>query len=197
MRLLVVYAHPSPESYCSALLRTTVAALNAGGHELRIRDLYAMHFDPVMRRSEWESYLGAPERNACLQAEHIADLSWSEGIVLVFPTWWYGPPAILKGWLERVWVPGVAFDIPPTRHGRITRKLDNMRLVVIVTTSGSPWWWLRVMRDPGRSLFTRAVRALVHPRARMIWLQLYRMNHCTGPERARFLRRVDNALQKI
>lgn len=197
MRLLVVFAHPSPDSFGGALFRAAVATLGAGGHEVRIRDLYAMEFDPVMRRAEWEAYLAAPERNECLHAAHIADLRWTEGLVLIYPTWWYGPPAMLKGWFERVWLPNVTFEIPRHRFGRITRKLDNLRLFIGITTSGSPWWWLRLMRDPGRSLFTRGLRPLMHPRSRIRWHQLHRMNHATMRDRERFLRRVTAALEKV
>jgi putative NADPH-quinone reductase len=197
LRLLLVFAHPSPESYCAALFRAAQETLGAKGHELRVRDLYALEFDPVMQREEWEGYMQAADANARLHGSEIADLRWAEGLILIYPTWWYGPPAILKGWLERIWIPGVAFEIPKSRFGRVTRKLDNIRLFVAITTSGSPWWWLKLIRDPGRSLFTGAMRPLMHPRCRFLWNQLYRMNHCTTRERERFMHRVTTNLGKV
>lgn len=197
MRLLLVFAHPSPDSFGARLNRAAVEALTAGGHELRCRDLYAEGFDPVMREAEWRAYFENPAANEALHARDVADLRWAEGLVLVYPTWWYGPPSILKGWFERVWLPGVTFEIPKSRFGRVTRKLDNIRLFAVVTTSGSPWWWLRLIRDPGRNLFLRAMRPMFHPRCRFLWHQLHAMNHVTTADRARFLARVTATLKEV
>ncbi len=197
MRLLVVTAHPSRESYGAKLQKTTVETLAAGGHDLRIRDLYAENFDPVMREEEWRAYFESPTASETVFADHIADIRWAEGLVFVYPTWWYGPPAILKGWFERVWLPGVTFEVPKTRIGRVTRKLDNIRLFVVVTTSGSPWWWLRLIRDPGRNMFMRGIRPLLHPRCRFVWRQLHAMNHVTPADRNRHMARVADTLRKL
>lgn len=197
MRLLVVFAHPSDTSFGAALHARALEVLGAGGHELRSRDLYRMGFDPVLSRQEWDDYLARPEVNAAAQAEHIADIRWAEGLVLVYPTWFYGPPAILKGWLERVWLPGVTFEIPASRFERPRPLLRNIRLLIGITTSGSPWWWIRLIRDPGRSLFTRGLRPLFHPRARVIWRQLYSMNHATDRDRTQFLAKVEATLRRV
>lgn len=197
MRLLVVAAHPNADSFNARLRRTVEETLRAGGHELRVRDLYAEGFDPVMDAAEWRAYFDDPAATEARLADHVADLRWAEGLVLVYPTWWYGPPAMLKGWFERVWLPGVTFRVPKTRFGRVSRTLDNLRLFVVVTTSGSPWWWLRLVRDPGRNLFTRAMRPLLHPRCRVVWRQLHAMNHATTKDRERFVARVQDTLRKV
>lgn len=197
MRLLVIFCHPSEDSFGAAVLSRAVAALEAGGHELCLRDLYRMGFDPVLSRTEWEDYLANPEANHARQADHIADLQWAEGLVVVYPTWFYGPPAMLKGWLERVWLPGVTFEIPRFKGDRPRPRLQNIRLFVGLTTSGSPWWWLRVIRDPGRSLFTRGLRPLFNRRARVVWRQLHSMNNATARDRARFLDRVESTLKAL
>lgn len=197
MRLLVVFAHPCPESFGASLCRAAVESLTAGGHEVRLRDLYAEGFDPVIREAEWRDYFADPAASAARLAGDLADLRWAEGLVLVYPTWWYGPPAMLKGWFERVWLPGATFAIPSGRFGRVTRRLDNIRFFAVVTTSGSPWWWLRVIRDPGRNLFMRGMRPLLHPRCRVLWRQLHAMNHATDAERDRFRARVAAALRAI
>jgi putative NADPH-quinone reductase len=197
LRLLVVFAHPCPESFGASLCRAAVESLTAGGHEVRLRDLYAEGFDPVIREAEWRDYFADPAASAARLAGDLADLRWAEGLVLVYPTWWYGPPAMLKGWFERVWLPGATFAIPSGRFGRVTRRLDNIRFFAVVTTSGSPWWWLRVIRDPGRNLFMRGMRPLLHPRCRVLWRQLHAMNHATDAERDRFRARVAAALRAI
>jgi NAD(P)H dehydrogenase (quinone) len=197
MRLLVVFAHPSTESFGAAIFRAATEALGRAGHELRIRDLYREGFDPVLRPEHWTCYLSEPERNVARVADHVADLKWAEGLVVIYPTWFYGPPAILKGWLERVFLPGVSFEIPASPRARAKGKLQNIRLFVGITTSGSPWWWLRLIRDPGRSLFTRGLRVLFHPRARMLWRQLHAMNHQTDAGRRAFLARIARDLEAI
>jgi NAD(P)H dehydrogenase (quinone) len=197
MRLLVVFAHPSDASYGAAIFARAVAALEAGGHALRIRDLYRDGFDPVLSRTEWDRYLTDTAANIATHAGDVADLAWAEGLVVIYPTWFYGPPAMLKGWLERVWLPGVSFEVAAGRYGRPRPKLRNIRLFVGITTSGSPWWWLRVIRDPGRSLWTRGLRPLFHPRVRVIWRQLHDMNHATPEDRNRFLDKIGHELRKI
>ncbi len=197
MRLLVVVAHPSPESFGAILQRTAIAALTASGHSLRVRDLYAEGFDPVIGADEWRAYFENPAASEAVLADHVADLRWAEGLVLVFPTWWYGPPAILKGWFERVWLPGVTFDVPKTATGRITGKLRNIRVLAVVTTSGSPWWWLRLIRDPGRNMLMRGMRPLLHPRCKMIWRQLHAMNHASTADRDRFIARITETLKGL
>ena len=197
MRLLVVSAHPCADSFNARLARAAVEVLTARGHDLRVRDLYAEGFDPVMRDAEWRAYFEDPRASEALHARDVDDLRWAEGLLLVYPTWWYGPPSMLKGWFERVWLPGVTFEIPKSKLGRVTRKLDNIRLFAVVTTSGSPWWWLRLIRDPGRSLFLRGMRPMFHPRCRFVWRQLHAMNHASDADRDRFLARVAATLKEI
>src|SRR5882724_852960 len=116
MRLLLVFCHPDPESYGAALRRAAATALRSAGHELREIDLYASGFEPVLSRAEKASYLPATAKNVEGVAEQVAALRWAEGWVVVYPTWFYGPPAMLKGWLERVWLPGVAFTVATAKQ---------------------------------------------------------------------------------
>lgn len=197
MRFLVVFCHPSRDSFGGALHDLTCRTLAAAGHETRVRDLYGEGFDPVLTREEWDRYLADPQANIEAQAGHVADLQWCEGLIVIYPTWYYGPPAMLKGWLERVWLPGVTFEIPKSVGSRPTGKLRNVRLFLGITTSGSPWWWLRLIGDPGRSLWTRGLRPIFHPRCRYLWRQLHSMNHRTDADRATFLARVESTLRGL
>jgi NAD(P)H dehydrogenase (quinone) len=183
LKLLLVFCHPDPDSFGAALRRTAVQALHAAGHELREIDLYAEGFDPVFTAAEKRSYLGDTARNIEGVAAHVEALRWAEGWVVVYPTWFYGAPAMLKGWLERVWLPGVAFRIATAKQRTIGGELGNIKLFVGITTSGSPWWWLKLIGDPGRSLFMKGLRPLYARRCRMRWLQLYNMNHVTPQDR--------------
>jgi len=197
MKLLLVYCHPDPQSFGAAIRRTAVEALTAAGHELRQIDLYAEGFDPVFTLEEKRTYLGQTESNIAGVAAHVDALRWCEGWIVVYPTWYYGAPAMLKGWLERVWLPGVVFQIAKAKKRTIGGELRNIRLFVGITTSGSPWWWLKVIGDPGRSLFMKGLRPLYARRCRMHWLQLFDMNHASAPEREAFLGRVRRELTAL
>lgn len=197
MRLLVVFSHPSQDSYGAALRDRALETLRAAGHEIRLRDLYAEGFDPVLSRVEWDRYLSDPQANIAGVRDHVDDLHWCEGLIVIYPTWYYGAPAMLKGWLERVWLPGVTFNIPKSARDRPTGMLTNIRTFVGITTSGSPWWWIKLIRDPGRSLWVRGLKPIFHPRCRFHWRQLYSMNHRTDADRARFLGQVDAMLRRI
>ena len=144
MRVLLVYCHPCPESYTAALRDTALAALREAGHETRLVDLYAEGFDPVMSAQERRDYHTAGANEAPV-ARHLALLRWCEGLVFVYPTWWYGQPAMLKGWLERVWIPHATFTMPEPGKP-IGRVLTNIRAISVISTLGSPWWWWTVGR---------------------------------------------------
>jgi NAD(P)H dehydrogenase (quinone) len=197
LRLLLVFSHPDQASYGSALRRTAVETLRDAGHEVREIDLYAQGFDPVFSAAEKASYLSDTQRNIDGVAEHVEALRWAEGWVVVYPTWFYGAPAMLKGWLERVWLPGVSFTVATAKQRTIGGELRNIRQFIGITTSGSPWWWLKVIGDPGRSLFMKGLRPLYAKGCRMRWLQLYNMNHVSQAEREAFLARVRRVLSAI
>jgi putative NADPH-quinone reductase len=197
MRALVVYCHPVPTSFNAAVLETARGALAAAGHAVTVIDLYAEGFDPVMSREEREAYLGDVEMIRRRVAPHVEALAAAEALIFIFPTWYYGPPAMLKGWLERCWLPGHAFDIPRHKGDRARGRLTNIRHLAVLTTSGSPWWWLKLIRDPVRALFARGLRVLFHPRCRVTWLQLYSMNNATDADRAAFLAKVRRRLAAL
>ena len=197
MKLLLVFCHPDPDSFGAAIRRTAAEALRAAGHELREIDLYAEGFNPVFSAAEKRTYLSDTQVNIDGVAAHVEALRWAEGWIAIYPTWYYGLPAMLKGWLDRVWLPGVTFRIAPAKERTIRGELSNIRLFVGITTSGSPWWWLKVIGDPGRSLLMKGLRPLYARRCRMRWLQLYNMNHVTAEDRAGFLSRVRRELSAL
>ncbi|HYF16684.1 MAG TPA: NAD(P)H-dependent oxidoreductase [Ramlibacter sp.] len=194
MRTLVVHCHPDPESFNAALYRTACDAVRAGGHEVRGIDLYAERFDPVLSREERQAYLLNPRLIEQRVQPHVDALRWAEHLVFVYPSWFYGPPAMLKGWLERVWLPGVAFLPPPEKGKTAVPGLRHVRRLTVVTTGGAPWWWLKVIGDPGKRLFTRGLRALFARGCKVTWLQLHNMNNVTRAELEAFLARVARTL---
>jgi putative NADPH-quinone reductase len=197
MRLLVIFAHPSEQSYGAALYETACRTLRAAGHELRCHDLYREGFNPILSTDEWEGYLDRTEVIIAKHPDHVADIQWAEGLVVIYPTWYYGAPAMLKGWLERVWLPGITFDVADTKQRRPKPKMGHIRIFVGITTSGSPWWWIKLIRDPGRNLWTRGLRVLFNRRCKTAWLQLYNMNHTTDADRSAFLKKVEQRLRAL
>ena len=173
MRMLVVYCHPCPESFTAAVRDRAVAALGAAGHDVRLLDLHAMDFEPVMGAEERRGYHTLGDNEAPIAA-HLDALRWCEGLLFIYPTWWYGLPAMLKGWLDRVWVPHATFRMPEPGKP-IGRVLTNIRFIGAISTLGSPWWWWRFwMSEPGRRTLLRGLPPLVAPRCRTLWLALHR-----------------------
>ena len=117
MRILVLYSHPVETSYNAALHAQVVASLVDAGHEVDDCDLYAEGFDPVLSREERLGYHDVPSNRRRLQS-HVDRLQRAEALVLCFPTWCFGLPAMLKGYFDRVFMPGVAFDLSDPAHVR-------------------------------------------------------------------------------
>jgi putative NADPH-quinone reductase len=138
MKCLLVTAHPLQGSLCAHLAECAAQALVAAGHEVIHENLYAQDFPPALTADERRSYY-APSYDRTLVAQQAARLLEAEAIVLVFPTWWFGFPAILKGWFDRVWGPGIAYDHADDL-GAIRPRLHRLRHVLAVTTLGSPGW---------------------------------------------------------
>ena len=152
MKYLIVYAHPEPRSLNGALKDAAVAALEAAGHEVRVSDLYAMKWkavadaddfpqrDPqerlVYHRASGDAYHGGTQSPEV--ADEQAKLLWADAVVLQFPLWWFSMPAIMKGWVDRVFAHGFAIGVakPGTkqwaRYGE--GSLAGRRGMVAITT---------------------------------------------------------------
>ena len=154
MRVLVLFAHPVETSFSAALHRATVEALRAAGHEVDDCDLNAEGFNPVLSREERIDYHDLA-LNRAHAGPYVDRLLAAEGLVLVFPVWNYGYPAILKGFLDRVFLPGVSFTLA---DGKVWPALANIRKLAAVTTYGGSRLRTVLMGDPPRRHFKRALR---------------------------------------
>lgn len=193
MKILIVFCHPVAESFAAAVLERCVAELGRAGHELAVKDLYREGFEPAMSAGERRAYEDVKADRSAIEGE-LAALTAAEGLLLIYPTWWYGLPAMLKGWFDRVWLPGVAFDLDRKR-GISTHALSGVRRLMVVTTYGAPRWFIRLwMGDPGRKVVLRGFRTLLAPRCRAAWAALYRMDVATDEQRRRFLDQVSRKL---
>ena len=187
MKALVVHCHPDPSSFTAAVRDRAVTALTAAGHEVRVTDLYAAGFNPVLSATEREHHLDpGPDPSV---AGHAADLQWCDHLVLVYPTWWSGQPAMLKGWIDRVWVRDVAFDLP-SESNRVHARLRNVRRITVVTTHGSSKFVNAIEGEAGKRTVTRTLRAVCHPLVRTKWVALYGIDTADEASRRAFLDRV-------
>lgn len=106
-RTLIVIAHPNPDSFNHAIKEKIIAALEAQNHQVKVRDLYALAFDPLLSRAELSHYdSGAIAEDVKVEQEQIL---WADQLVFIYPTWWWSMPAMMKGYFDRVFLPGFAF----------------------------------------------------------------------------------------
>jgi len=186
MRVLVLYAHPDPASFGAGLHAAVVSSLREAGHEVDDCDLYAEGFDAVLSRSERVGYQDIAGNTAPV-AGYVERVRAAEALVLCFPVWNFGYPAILKGFFDRVFLPGVSFKLVA---GKARPNLWNIRKLVAVTTYGGSRWRALLMGDPPRKLVCRVLRAVCHPTVRPRYLAHYDMNRSTTGSRSTFLKNV-------
>ena len=195
MRALVVYCNPNPESFSAHLRDTAVAALEARGAEVKVRDLYGTGFDPVMGREERAGYHTRGE-NEVPVAEDLALLKWCDTVIFIYPTWWFGLPAMLKGWLDRVLVPYATFKLPD-EHGPMRPELQNVTTMAAITTCGATWLQSKFVGEPGRRTLLRGMRYICHPRCRTRYAALYKIDTSTAEQRTRYAADVARLVSRL
>ena len=196
MRIQVIHCHPLTDSYNHALFQVIVSALAQSGHDVIATDLYREDFNPAMSPEERRSYYPGPYANSAVSA-HADTLRRIDGIIFCFPHWWFSMPAMLKGYVDRVWGPGIAFDHDHA-GGRIKPLLSHIRLFGVVTSYGSPWWVTRLLAgDPGRKVLMRALKPMCGPRARSFYLAHYDMDRSTDSSRQAFIERVRRVVSAL
>lgn len=192
-RALVLFAHPCAESFSSALHGAVVDTLAAKGWEVDDCDLYAEGFSPVLTAEERRGYHEVGP-NLSPVAPYVERLRAAEALVLVFPVWNFGFPAILKGFFDRVFLPGVSFRL---EAGKVRPNLTNIRRLAAVTTYGGTRMRAFLAGDPPRRIVSRAVRFVCAPDVRLSYNALYDMNRATDGDRARFLARARAAMAAL
>jgi putative NADPH-quinone reductase len=189
-RALVLSAHPVPDSYNAALHARTVEALTARGWDVDDCDLYAEGFDPVLSEAERRGYHEEPTNIEPVR-EYVDRLRAADALILVFPVWNFGYPAMLKGFLDRVFLPGVSFKLV---DGKVKPNLTRIRRLAAVTTYGGTRLRAVLAGDPPRACVTRAVRYVCQP-CSLRYLALYDMNRASDATRAAHLDRVGRNLE--
>jgi NAD(P)H dehydrogenase (quinone) len=189
MRALVVYCHPRSGSFNAAVRDVVLDKLARAGAETRLRDLYAENFQPVLQPAEHEGYLNCPANRAPVD-DHCQDVEWCDTLIFVYPTWWYGLPAMLKGWLDRVLLPDVAFMMPDAQNKTIRPGLTHITRFGVFTTCGASWLLTTVIGAPGRRQLMQGVGWLCPRGTRKVFAAHYLMDSSTPDSRTRHLTRV-------
>lgn len=191
-RALVLAAHPCSESFNKALHAKVVAGLKKAGWEVDDCDLYAEGFDPVLSENERRYYHEQETNTAPVQA-YVDRLRAAQALIMVFPVWNFGYPAILKGFLDRVFLPGVSFQLV---DGKVKPNLTHIRKLAAVTTYGGTRMRAIMAGDPPRHCVKRAVWHVCRPE-KLKYLALYDMNRATEDKRGQFLKRVGREMEKL
>jgi NAD(P)H dehydrogenase (quinone) len=191
LRVLVLFAHPVETSFGAGLHAKVVETLRSHGHEVDDCDLNAERFDPVMTRQERIDYydLAANRRGV---APYVDRLLKSDGLVFSFPVWNMGFPAILKGFVDKVFLPGVSFNLKD--DGSYVPCLHNIERLGVVCTYGGSRWSTILMGDPPRRFLKRTMRLNCAPGVRCDYIAHYDMDHTTLKRRIEFLKTVERKL---
>jgi len=191
----VIHSHPVTDSFSGALRDSAIEGARAAGHDVRVLDLGAMSFNPVMSAEELRGYKAVtPVANEDLTV-HIDAVRWADVLVFVYPTWWSALPAQLKGWLERVMRPGVAFVFD--EDNKVRPGLRQVRRIVGITTYGSKWPYVKLMKDSGRRTLLRALKLNTSWRTRSKWIALYGIDGASEEKRTHFLAEVRRSMEKL
>lgn len=193
MRVLVLHSHPLDESYGRALFRQTCESLAEAGHEVDACNLYEEGFDPVLSAHDRRIYHDYPQNTDMLKP-YVERLKQAEGLVICTPVWNFGFPAMLKGYFDRVWLPGVSFAL---QDGRLTPTLRHIRKLGAVMTYGATPMRAFLVGDPPKKLIKRVIRGQIKIGAPVKFLAHYDMNNATDDTRAAFLDKVKTEMERF
>ena len=196
MRALVIYCHPSESSFNAAIRDLVCERLRATGAKIRLHDLYGENFQPVLTRQEWQDYLD-PALNTAPVSWDVEALRWCDTLIFVYPTWWYGPPAMLKGWLDRVMLPEVAFLMPDGENKTKRPGLQHLTRSGVLTTCGASFWLTSLIGAPGKRTLLRGLGYLCAPKRRSVFAAHYLMDSSTPDSRARHLDHVGRKMDRL
>ena len=155
MRISVILAHPDPKSFNHAIAQAVIHELIQNQHQVLFHDLYAESFNPILPANEILAEASTPKE----LESHCQELSIADGIIVIHPNWWGQPPAILKGWVDRVIRPGVAYNFESGDSGEgIPLGLLKAQFALVFNTSNtSTERELKVFGDPLESLWQNCI----------------------------------------
>jgi putative NADPH-quinone reductase len=196
MNILAVTAHPLKNSLCGLFSETVTGSLTNMGHAVQSENLYVNRFDPVLSMDERMTYYRESYDSSKVSAE-MERLVNSDALVLIFPTWWFGFPAILKGWFDRVWAPTVAYDHADD-FGPIKPRLNNLKKAFIVTTLGAPWWVDHIiLRRPVKRTLRFALLGACARQCKLKFLSFYKCESVDSVRKNKQIRKIESELTKF
>lgn len=192
MKYLIVVAHPLQESIAHRSAQLAAETLAHRGHEVTLLDLYLEHFDPVLSADDLRAFRTG-EYDKKISALHQL-VQEAQGLILCFPTWWHGPPAIMRGFFEKIFVPEVGYAIS---KGGLRPLLTGLTHIDVLTSYNSPWWLVRVLNmSADRSSIIRGLRLACAPQAKVAWRALYRVNRRKPDDIRKHMEKVRAALNR-
>lgn len=150
-RILVILGHPSANSLCGAMADAYAETARTAGYEVRLIRLGELEFDPVLH----EGYNHIQPLETCLQTVQ-ADITWAQHLVFVYPIWWGALPALLKGFFDRVFLPGFAFKYRDN-SSLWERLLSGRSAHLIVTMDSPPWYYRFISHMPGHHQMKKTI----------------------------------------
>lgn len=182
------------------MLRSRVLdELTRCGHEIRHFDLYKEEFNPVFTAYERLHHVGDIDVKLAELSElkpYVDSLQWCDALVLVYPTWWGAQPALMKGWIDRVFMNEVAWVLPDG-EARIKALLTNVRKFAVVTTHGSSKFVNALQGESGKRIAMRSIRLMFHPRVRTKWIAVYKLDRSSDSRKARKMHRATRQLHRL
>lgn len=206
-KVFLVCSNPIGESFSNAIADSVENGLTKGGKEVRRINLYQMpneigggQFEPLLSFQERKEYFNENEQTVLKADPHVKyivqSLRWCDSVVLVYPTWWFNIPAILKGFFDRCFIPGVGFRYDPVAQKRDT-GLKNIEKVGTVTTYGFTEEEVTKAGDAGRVMIAGALPMLFSPTCKVEWNALYGMQGAQPKEvRTKFLADIEATYSK-
>lgn len=219
-KILIIHVHPVPESFSSSISLVVKNCLLEKGHEVRLKRLYFHNeksecyngesFQPALTTEERRLYLDQESilTRKTLDSEKIDekvfidlsvqqainDLRWCNSIIFIYPTWWFNFPAMLKGYIDRVFLAGVAFDLPKDKDGKFhfTPYLTHINKIGVITTYGSTFLTVCYAGDNGRQFISHGLRPVLASRCQLQWNGLYDMDNLTELQRKSFLKSLED-----
>jgi putative NADPH-quinone reductase len=194
MKILYLYCHPLEDSFHAAIRDAGLSALRAGGHDLDLCDLYAEGFQPVLTAEMRREYHDVTLNQKGIEG-YVERLHRAEALIVQFPTWCFSFPAMLKGYFDRLFSPGITFDLSDPAN--VKPMLGHIRRVIGISIYGRDRWRAFVVGNPPKMMITRYLRRFVSRRARIRYLALYHMNVATEAQRKGFIARVQSELSAL
>lgn len=206
--ILLIHCHPVLDSFSSSLALAASTSLKNSGCSVRFRRLYLNEnepessycektFPPTLTADERLNYYNSLSKSTEVNRA-IEDLKWCDGIVFVYPTWWFNFPAVLKGFIDRVFIPGVAFHLPNSTEDDSTGTglvpgLTNIKKIGVITTYGASFSTVLYAGDNSRRFLSKGFRPLCASGVQLEWHGLYDMDNKSKEERNAFLKEIEEA----